>query len=177
MRSLGPIGIFCAGLWHKRHLPFQAFASVFDLSARVSSVPIFFSLFQSFDLFTCAKRFVVASMASMATPPDSGDSNLPKEPGNEVCDIINCVAKIVPSTGFKEAEVDSKLWKILWCVYFLNLIHSWLSRPSKSFYCDAHVFTVCIWWIWSDLEWMPSTICCDCLWAWWATWSGLANRS
>ena len=48
-------------------------------------------------------------MASMATPPDSGDSNLPKEPGNEVCDIKKCVAKIVPSTGFKEAEVDSKL--------------------------------------------------------------------
>ena len=47
----------------------------------------------------------VASMASMATPPDSGDSNLPKEPGNEVCDIINCVAKKVPSTGFKETEV------------------------------------------------------------------------
>ena len=56
----------------------------------------------------CAKWFVVASMASMATP-DSGDSYLPKEPGNEVCNIINCVAKIVPSTGFKEAEVDSKL--------------------------------------------------------------------
>ena len=30
-------------------------------------------------------------MASMATP-DSGDSNLLKEPGNKVCDIINCVA-------------------------------------------------------------------------------------
>ena len=56
----------------------------------------------------CAKWFVVASMASMATP-DSGDSYLPKEPGNEVCNIINCVAKKVPSTGFKEAEVDSKL--------------------------------------------------------------------
>ena len=24
--------------------------------------------------------------------PDSGDSNLPKEPGNKVYDIINCVA-------------------------------------------------------------------------------------
>ena len=35
----------------------------------------------------------------MATP-DSGDSDLPKEPGNEVCDIINCIAKKVPSTGF-----------------------------------------------------------------------------
>ena len=53
----------------------------------------------------------------MATP-NSGDSNLPKEPGNEVCDIINCVAikgargnalipseREVPSTGFKETEV------------------------------------------------------------------------
>ena len=27
----------------------------------------------------------------MATS-DNSDSNLPKEPGNEVCDIINCVA-------------------------------------------------------------------------------------
>jgi len=27
----------------------------------------------------------------MATP-DSGDSNLPKEPGNEECDIVICVA-------------------------------------------------------------------------------------
>ena len=27
----------------------------------------------------------------MATP-DIGDSNLPKEPSNEICDIINCVA-------------------------------------------------------------------------------------
>ena len=53
----------------------------------------------------------------MATP-DSGDSNLPKELGNEVCNIINCVAikgargntltpseREVPSTGFKETEV------------------------------------------------------------------------
>ena len=32
-------------------------------------------------------------------------TDLPKEPGNEVCDIINCVAKKVPSTGFKETEV------------------------------------------------------------------------
>ena len=53
----------------------------------------------------CVKWFVVASMASIATP-DSVDSYLP---GNEVCNIINCVAKKVPSTGFKEAEVDSKL--------------------------------------------------------------------
>ena len=30
-------------------------------------------------------------MASMATP-DSGDSNFPKEPGNKVYDIINCIA-------------------------------------------------------------------------------------
>ena len=56
----------------------------------------------------------------MATP-DSGDSNLPKEPGNEVCDITNCVAikgargnalipseREVPSTGFKETEVTFK---------------------------------------------------------------------
>ena len=54
-------------------------------------------------------------MVSMATP-DSGDSNLPNESGNEVCDIINCVAiyyeksmsgnaflrkKKFPSKGFK----------------------------------------------------------------------------
>ena len=57
---------------------------------------------------------------------DSGDSNLPKEPGNEVCDIIlklrrhkgcegECLNSIpserraereVSSTGFKETEVD-----------------------------------------------------------------------
>ena len=43
-------------------------------------------------------------MASMATP-DSGDSNLLKELGNQVCHIINCVAKKVPGTGFKETEV------------------------------------------------------------------------
>ena len=53
----------------------------------------------------------------MATP-DSGDINLPKKLGNEVCDIINCVAikgarvdalipseREVPSTSFKETEV------------------------------------------------------------------------
>ena len=34
------------------------------------------------------KWFVVVSMARR----ESVDSNLPKEPGNEVCDIINCVA-------------------------------------------------------------------------------------
>ena len=43
-------------------------------------------------------------MARMAML-DSGDSNLLKEPGNKVSDIINCVAKKVPSTGFKETEV------------------------------------------------------------------------
>ena len=33
-------------------------------------------------------------------------TDLPKEPGNEVCDIINSVAKKKnPSTGFKETEV------------------------------------------------------------------------
>ena len=49
----------------------------------------------------------------MATP-DSGDSNLPKESGNEVSDIISCAAikgargnalipseREVPSTGFQ----------------------------------------------------------------------------
>ena len=50
---------------------------------------------------------------------DSDDSNLLNEPGNEVCDIINCVAtyyekgasgnaflckETVPSTGCKESE-------------------------------------------------------------------------
>ena len=60
-------------------------------------------------------------MANMATP-DSGDSNRSegtgKESGNEVCDIINCLAikgarrnalipskREVPSIGFKETEV------------------------------------------------------------------------
>ena len=64
----------------------------------------------------------------MATP-DSGDSNLLKEPGNEVCDIINYVAikgargnalipseREVPSTGFKEAFKETVRF-----VYFLNL--------------------------------------------------------
>ena len=83
-------------------------------------------------------------MASMAMP-DSGDSNLPKEPGNKVYDIINCVAifimKIVragmPSFGkkssehrFQEVEVSKKLRSLkalketVRHVYFLNLICS-----------------------------------------------------
>ena len=77
--------------------------------------------------------------------PDSGDSNLPKEPGNEVCDIINCVAiklhkgcereclpseRKVPSTGFRETEVAQSferncqvclLFKPYFVVDFLDL--------------------------------------------------------
>ena len=64
--------------------------------------------------------------------PESVDSNLPKEPGNEVCDIINCVAiyyekgasgnaylgkKKVSSTGFKETEVTENLKETVMCVY------------------------------------------------------------
>ena len=61
-------------------------------------------------------------MASMATP-DSGDSNLPKEPGNKVYDIVNCVAfyyekgasgnaflrKESSELRFQEVEVSKKL--------------------------------------------------------------------
>ena len=76
--------------------------------------------------------------------PDSGDSNLPKELGNEVCDIINCVAikgargntlipseREVPSTGFKETEVAQSfqrncqvclLFKPYFVVEFLDLL-------------------------------------------------------
>ena len=60
---------------------------------------------------------------------------------------------------FQEVEVSKKLRSLkalketLRHVYFLNLICSWLFRPCKSFYCDTRVFTVCIWWIWSDLAW------------------------
>ena len=45
-------------------------------------------------------------MASMATP-DSGDSNLPKESSNEICDIINCVAIYYE----KGASGNAFLWK------------------------------------------------------------------
>ena len=57
-------------------------------------------------------------MVSLATP-DSGDSNLPKEPGNEVCDIINCVAiyyekgasgnAYLGKEKFRRAQVSRKL--------------------------------------------------------------------
>ena len=77
-------------------------------------------------------------MASMATP-DSGDSNLPNESGNEVCDIINCLAiyyeklcdreflpseRKVPSTGFKESE-DSQSFKrnCQVCLLFQPCLH------------------------------------------------------
>ena len=60
---------------------------------------------------------------------------------------------------FQEVEVSKKLRSLKALketfrhVYFLNLICSWLFRPRKSFYCDTRVFTVCIWWIRSDLAW------------------------
>ena len=82
-------------------------------------------------------------MASMATP-DSGESNLPKEPGNKVYDIINCVAiyyeKGASGNAFLrkekfrvqslEVEVSKKLRSLkalketVRHVYFLNLICS-----------------------------------------------------
>ena len=120
----------------------------------------------------------------MATP-DSGDY--------KVCDIINCVAiyyeKGASGNAFlrKEkfrAQISRKVWSLkalketVRFVYFLNLICSWLFRPCKSFYCDTHVFTVCIWWIRSDLAWplcplLYCPLCCDCLWS---TRSSLDNR-
>jgi len=123
----------------------------------------------SFDLFTSAKWSVVASMAR----PDSGDSNLPNEPGNEVCDIIYCVAiyyeKGASGNAFlrKEkfrAQVSRKvrtlkaLKETVGCVYFLNLGCIWLFRPCRPFYCD--VFPVCL--VWSGMTFMPSALCCDC---------------
>ena len=76
--------------------------------------------------------------------PDSGDSNLPKEPGNKVYDIINCVAIYyekgasgMPSFGkksseyrFLEVEVSKKLRSLkalketVRHAYFLTLICS-----------------------------------------------------
>ena len=70
---------------------------------------------------------------------DSGDSNLPNEPGNEVCDIIDCVAiyyeKGASGNAFlwKEkfrAQISRKvrslkaLKETVRYVYFLNLICS-----------------------------------------------------
>ena len=74
-------------------------------------------------------------MASLTTP-DGGDSNLPNETGNEVCDIINCVAiyyeKGATGNAFfrKEkfrAQISRKartlkvLKETVRYVYFLNL--------------------------------------------------------
>ena len=70
-------------------------------------------------------------MASIAMP-DSSDSNLPKEPGNKVCDIINCVAiKGAIGNAFlrKEkfrAQVSRQLRSLKETVrfgYFLNLMY------------------------------------------------------
>ena len=91
--------------------------------------------------------------AQYATP-GSGDSNLLKEPGNEVCDIISCVAikgargnalipseREVPSTAFKETEVAQSfqrncqvclLFKPYFVVDFLDL-----SRP----FIVAHMYS------------------------------------
>ena len=99
--------IFCVG--HKRHL-LQSLCT-FDLTVLgVSSVPVFYSFLQSFDLFTSAEWFVVVSLAM----PDSGDSNLPIESRNKVCGIINKLKlrrhleRKVPSTGFKETGVAQR---------------------------------------------------------------------
>ena len=59
---------------------------------------------------------------------------------------------------FQEVEVSKKLRsrkakETVRHVYVLNRICSWLFRPCKFFYCDTRVFTVCIWWIRSDLVW------------------------
>ena len=77
-------------------------------------------------------------MAGMATP-DSGDSNLPKEPGNKVASpfIMKRVRVGIPSFGkkssehrFQEVEVSKKLRSLTALketvrhVYFLNLICS-----------------------------------------------------
>ena len=74
----------------------------------------------------------------MATP-DSGDNNFPKEPSNEICDILNCIAiyyeKGASGNAFlrKEklrAQVSRKvrslkaLKETVRYVYFLHLISS-----------------------------------------------------
>jgi len=81
---------------------------------------------------------VACCAASMATP-DSGDSNLPKEPGNKVASpfIMERVRAGMPSFGkessehrFQEVEVSKKLRSLTALketvrhVYFLNLICS-----------------------------------------------------
>ena len=72
--------------------PFLAVSVLLTSASSASPQSRTFLVFpQSVDLFTSAKWFAVASMAT----PDSSDSNFPNEPGNEVCDIINCVAMFI----------------------------------------------------------------------------------
>ena len=59
----------------------------------------------------------------MATQ-DSGDSNLQKEPGNEVCDIINCVA-IKGSSGNAFLRKD-KFRAQVFVVDFLDLLNPFI---------------------------------------------------
>ena len=68
--------------------PFTSVESLYSVSSASPQSRPFIVFLQSFDLFMSTEWFVVASVAT----PDSGDSNLPNESGNEVCDIINCVA-------------------------------------------------------------------------------------
>lgn len=87
MRSL----IFCVGLTDINDIcPFPAFVRV-----SVPSVSPQSKSFLAFDLFTSVKWLVVASMAT----PDSCNSNLPKELGNEVR-----VRAGMPSFGKKSSE-------------------------------------------------------------------------
>ena len=87
--------------------------------------------------------------------PDSGDSNLPKETGNEVCDIINCVAikgasgnaflRKQKSTGFKEIKVAQSfeincqvclVFKPYFVADFLVLLSPFIV---------IHMYSRCIW--------------------------------
>ena len=80
----------------------------------------FIVFFLSFEFLRALSGFVVVNMATT----DNGDSNLPAVSGNELCDIINCVAiyyekgangnaflrpeREVPSTSFKETKVAQR---------------------------------------------------------------------
>ena len=92
----------------------------------------------------------------MATP-DSGDSNLSKEPGNEECDIIICVAigasgnallmkEKFPSTRFKETEVAQSFernCKVCLLVKPIFLV-DFLDRLSP--FIVIHVYSRCVIW-------------------------------
>ena len=114
-------------------------------------------------------------MASIATP-DNGDSNLSKEPGNEVCDIINCVATKGASENSFWVQVSRKLrklrslkalkgferncqvcllFKTYFGVDFLDLVILLLLYT-----CIHGVYMVNP--VWSGVTFMLSALCYDC---------------